>query len=228
MALAKELSIPKVLIPARPGLTNALGCVVADLRHDFVATVNQPLDALREGRIAEVFAAQIESGKALLVRESVAVERVVTLHRADMQFQGQSHILPVAIESQAITIDELRALFASAYWQRFGVELAEIRPVLVNLHTAVIGKRPNLPLGAIAARTPAATLAEAERTRRAVWFDAGWIETPVYQRELLPVAARFSGPAIVEQLDCTSVVEPGDRVEVDPIGNMIVSVAAVS
>ncbi|HEY5324008.1 MAG TPA: hydantoinase/oxoprolinase family protein, partial [Caldimonas sp.] len=91
VALARELGIPKVLIPARPGLTNALGCLVADLRHDFVATVNQPLEALAPGRVGEVFAAQIASGRALLERENVAVERIETLHRADMQFQGQSH-----------------------------------------------------------------------------------------------------------------------------------------
>ncbi|HEY2560034.1 MAG TPA: hydantoinase/oxoprolinase family protein [Caldimonas sp.] len=223
-ALAAELAIPTLLIPARPGLTNALGCVVADLRHDFVATVNQPLESLVEGRIAAVFAAQIGAGEALLARENVAVERVVTLHRADMQFQGQSHLLPVAIDSTAITVDALRELFAAAYWKRFGVALPEIRPVLVNLHTAVIGKRRPVSLRAIAASTPAATLAEARRTTRSVWFEGGWRETPIYVRERLPLAARFEGPAIVEQLDCTSVVEPGQRVAVDAIGNLIVSV----
>jgi len=223
-ALARELGIPKVLIPARPGLTNALGCLVADLRHDFVATVNQPLEALAPGRVAEVFAAQIASGRALLERENVATLRVETLHSADMQFQGQSHILPVAIASTAITVDELRAAFAAAYWKRFGVELPEIRPVLVNLHTAVIGKRKPVSLAAIAAARPKATLAEAKRTTRPVWFDAAFHATPIYVREHLPIGARFDGPAIVEQLDCTTVIEPGNRVEVDPIGNLIVSV----
>ncbi len=223
-ALARELGIPKVLIPARPGLTNALGCVVADLRHDFVATVNQPLEAVVDTRIAEVFEAQIASGRALLAREKVAVESVVTLHRADMQFQGQSHILPVAIATAAITIDELRASFAAAYWKRFGVELPEIRPVLVNLHTAVIGRRKPVSLRAIAPARPKATVEAARRTTRPVWFDGGWLDTPVYVREQLPFDARFAGPAIVEQLDCTSVIEPGNRVEIDTIGNLIVEV----
>jgi len=223
-ALARELGIPKVLVPARPGLTNALGCLVADLRHDFVATVNQPLEALAPGRVAEVFAAQIAGGRALLERENVATLRIETLHRADMQFQGQSHILPVAIASTAIGIDELRAAFAAAYWKRFGVELPEIRPVLVNLHTAVIGKRQPVSLAAIAAARPKATLAEAKRTTRPVWFDTAFHATPIYVREHLPAGARFEGPAIVEQLDCTTVIEPGNRVEVDPIGNLIVSV----
>ena len=70
-ALARELGIPKVLIPARPGLTNALGCLVADLRHDFVATVNQPLEALAADRVGAGFAAQIAAGRALLERENV-------------------------------------------------------------------------------------------------------------------------------------------------------------
>jgi N-methylhydantoinase A len=223
-ALAGELAIPKVIIPARPGLTNALGCVVADLRHDFVATINQPLESLAEGRIDAVFAAQIATGEALLARENVAVERVVTLHRADMQFQGQSHLLPVAIESTAISVDTLRDVFAAAYWKRFGVALPEIRPVLVNLHTAVIGQRMPVSLRAIAAATPAPTLAEARRTMRPVWFEGGWRETPIYVRERLPLAARFGGPAIIEQLDCTSVVEPGQQVVVDAIGNLIVTV----
>ncbi len=219
VALARELGIPTVLIPARPGLTNALGCVVADLRHDFVATVNQPLEALDEARIGAVFHAQIVAGRERIAREQVAVERIVSVHRADMQFQGQSHILPVAVADINITVKELRAAFEAAYWQRFGVELSEIRPVLVNLHTAVIGQRKPLSLALIAAGEPAATLDEARRTTRPVWFDGGWVETPVYLRDRLPRDARFDGPAIVEQLDCTTVVEPGNRVWIDSIGN---------
>ena len=90
---------------------------------------------------------------------------MITLHRADMQFQGQSHILPVAIAHTGITLPELRALFEAAYWQRFGVELPEIRPVLVNLHTAVIGKRKGVSLEAITRAQPRATLGEAIRGR---------------------------------------------------------------
>ena len=218
VALARELGIPTVLIPARPGLTNALGCVVADLRHDFVATVNQPLEALDDTRIGAVFQAQIAAGRERIAREQVAVEHIVSVHRADMQFQGQSHILPVAVADIGITLKALRAAFEAAYWQRFGVELPEIRPVLVNLHTAVIGQRKPLSLPLIAAGTPAATLAEARRTTRPVWFDGGWLDTPVYLRDRLPRDARFDGPAIVEQLDCTTVVEPGNRVGSIPSG----------
>ena len=223
-ALARELAIPKVLIPARPGLTNALGCTVADVRHDHVRTINHLLSAVGEGVIAQVFKEQQDAGRATIARERVEVLRIDAVHSADMQFQGQSHILSVAIPDPGITLPALRALFEAAYWQRFGVELPEIRPVLVNLHTAVIGRRKPVSLKAIAAATPKASLREAQAGRRLVWFIGGWVDTPVYRREWLPEGAIFAGPAIVEQLDCTSVIEPGTSAILDAIGNLILKV----
>ena len=220
-ALARELAIPKVLIPARPGLTNALGCAVADVRHDYVRTINAPLGAIDKGAIARLFAEQVAAGRAMIAREQVKVERIEAIHSADMQFQGQSHILAVAIPDPAISVDALRALFEAAYWRRFGVELAEIRPVLVNLHTAVIGRRKPVSLTAIAASTPKATLDEARTGYRNAWFEGGRVDTPVYRRELLPEGVQFPGPAIIEQLDCTTVIEPGTEVRLDHIGNLI-------
>jgi N-methylhydantoinase A len=224
VALARELGIPKVLIPARPGLTNALGCVVADVRHDFVRTVNRPLPEVAPDVVRSILAQQIADGRAMLERERVTVEGIECIHRADMQFQGQSHILTVALPNAAVTPGELHQLFEAAYWQRFGVELREIRPVLVGLHTAVIGKRRPVSLAALAAGDPRATLAEAQTERREVWFDGERIATPVYRRDWLPQSATFAGPAIVEQLDATTVIEPGNRVMVDPLGNLIVTV----
>src|SRR5690606_38369438 len=118
-ALARELGIPKLLIPARPGITNALGCVVADLRHDYVRTVNKPLNALPEGLVAEVLEAQIAEGKATLERDGVAVDEIQILHSADMQFQGQSHLLTVAVPDRNVSRDALQKAFETAYWQRF-------------------------------------------------------------------------------------------------------------
>lgn len=224
-ALARELGIPKLLIPARPGITNALGCVVADLRHDYVRTVNKPLGNLPEGLVDQVLSEQIAEGKATLERDGVAVDEIQVLHTADMQFQGQSHLLTVAIPDRTITRHALQKAFEAAYWQRFEVELPEIRAVLVNLHTAVIGRRPDLSLDRLLAAEPAKDVAGAMKGRRKVWYDAGgWQDTPVYDRERLPRGASFQGPAILEQLDTTVVVEPGNRVAIDKLGNLIVSV----
>ncbi|HLT75833.1 MAG TPA: hydantoinase/oxoprolinase family protein [Ferrovibrio sp.] len=224
-ALARELGIPKLLIPARPGITNALGCVVADLRHDYVRTVNKPLNALPEGLVAEVLEAQIAEGKATLERDGVAVDEIQILHSADMQFQGQSHLLTVAVPDRNVSRDALQKAFETAYWQRFEVELPEIRAVLVNLHTAVIGRRPDLSLDRLLSAEPAKDVEGAMKGSRKVWFEAGgWQDTPIYDRERLPRNAGFSGPAILEQLDTTVVIEPSNQVTVDRLGNLIVSV----
>ena len=126
----------------------------------------------------------------------------------------------------AVLLAQFQVMLWAASIQPEDLEFFEtkIRPVLVNLHTAVIGKRPPVSLAAIAAGLPKATLEEAKRTTRPVWFDNAFHPTPIYVREHLPSGARFDGPAIIEQLDCTTVIEPGNRVEVDPIGNLIVSV----
>jgi N-methylhydantoinase A len=141
-----------------------------------------------------------------------------------MQFQGQSHILSVGVERADVGVDGLRKAFAAAYCRRFGIELPEIPPVLVNLHTAVIGVRPEISLAALAATKRARTLAEARSGERRVWFNDGWHGTPIYARDRLPLDATFQGPAVLEQLDCTTVVEPGDRVRQDTLGNLLIAV----
>ena len=224
MALAAELGIPKVLIPARPGITNAIGCIAADLRHDYVNTVNQALRQLDIEEARAILKGHIEMGRAAVERDGIAVEAIEFLHFADMQFQGQTHMLTVPISGPSVSLAELQEAFDEAYWERFAVELPEIRAVLVNLHTAAIGRRRAIDLAALAGRGGDGDLRAAETGQRAVWFADGWRETPVYDRGRLPRGATLEGPAIIEQLDCTSVIEPGNAVCLDDFGNLIVEV----
>jgi len=223
-ALARELGVPRVLIPARPGITNAIGCATADLRHDYVNTVNLPLAELDIEAARSLLRAQVAEGRATIERERVAVETIELLHFADMQFLGQTHILTVPLPSPEITVEELQALFDRAYWERFAVELPEIRAVLVNLHTAVIGTRRGVPLEALAGPDQAESLEGTRIGARDVWFEEGWLDTPVYDRGRLPLDVRLNGPAIVQQLDATTVIEPGNRVTVDRLGNLLIEV----
>ncbi|MDN2581525.1 hydantoinase/oxoprolinase family protein [Aquibium sp. ELW1220] len=228
-ALARELGIPRVIIPARPGITNALGCVVADLRHDFVRTVNQPVAGLDETAMQAILAAQSADGMALIDAEMVRPQSVQVLHSADMQFVGQTHLLNVPLPSAAVDRATLQALFEKAYFARFRVELPEIRANLVNLNTSVIGLRAPLDLSTLidpAGR--AATLDGALNEVRPVWFDGRWIDTPVYARERLPLDAAFDGPAILEQMDATTVLPPGDSLAGDADGNLIVTIGGAA
>ena len=223
-ALARELSIPRVLIPARPGITNAIGCITADLRHDYVNTLNAPLSVLDVAEAHAILEAQIEEGRSTIGREGVAVTTIDCLHFADMQFEGQTHLLTVPLSGTEVQVAQLQAAFEAVYFDRFHVELEEIRAVLVSLHTAVIGRRPGAPLEALAAVGHNNSLADARRGQRTVWFVGSLHETPIYQRNLLPADMTLDGPAIIEQMDCTIVVEPGNRVTLDDLGNLVIEV----
>jgi len=85
--------------------------------------------------------------------------------------------------------------------------------------------RPEISLAALAATERASSLRAAQSGERRVWFNDGWYATPIYGRDRVPLDAVFQGPAILEQLDCTTVVEPGDRVRQDTLGNLLISVA---
>ncbi|MER9336879.1 hydantoinase/oxoprolinase family protein [Mesorhizobium sp. M0293] len=224
-ALARELGLPKVLVPARPGITNALGCVVADLRHDFVNTINQPVAVLDQAQLHAVLERHRNEGAELIGKEAVKPETIRVTHSADMQFVGQTHIINVPLPSSSVTRATLQQLFEKAYFARFKVELPEIRANLVNLNTSVTGVRPAIDLSRlIDPGGRAKTLDEARREIRPVWYAGQWHDTPVYAREKLPLDAVIEGPAILEQMDATTVLEPGDRARCDADGNIIIDI----
>ena len=95
---------------------------------------------------------------------------------------------------------------------------------MVNLHTAVIGRRKPVPLKSLmSAAEQKNEIEECIIGNRHVWFETGWENTAIYKREKLPHQAKFNGPAIIEQLDTTIIVEPTNQVEVDLNGNLIIS-----
>ena len=228
VSLAKELGIPRVLVPTRPGITNALGCVVADVRHDFVRTVNRPLDQVDMTNVQGIFTEQINDGRNLIDSETIEINDMRILHGADMQFIGQTHLISIPLPSQDTSREEIQRIFEAAYFDRFQVELPEIRANLVNLKTSVIGLRPEFDLGRILdASLRSASVDEAADGERPVWFDGEWHATTIYARDRLPIGGEFIGPAIVEQMDTTIVIEPGNSVEVDRDGNLLIGIGDI-
>jgi N-methylhydantoinase A len=229
VALARELGLPQVLVPARPGLTNALGCLVADLRQDFVNTLNVALDAADMAEVHGTLAAQRERGLAINAEEQSEIVETVTLHGADMQFRGQTHLIRVAFPDATPSREEVQALFEEAYFARFQVRLPEIRAVLVNLTTSVIGRRRRFPLtslidaGSRASRIEGALIGE-----RKVYADGRWRTAHIFDRVKLPIGARIEGPAIVQQIDATTVIDAAASATVDDIGNLRIAVREVA
>jgi N-methylhydantoinase A len=224
VALARELSIPTVIVPLMPGITSALGCLLADMRHDFVRTVNARVDAVDFADVTALFAEQAAEGRAVLEAERVPVTAITELHEVDMQFDGQTHVIRLAVGPEVTDVGGLARLFRTAYRDRFGVELEEMTPKVINVRTSVIGARTPIDLRRLAATGTSAAAGEAHATaRRPVVFDGASLDTPVYAREALGVGARLEGPAIVEQLDTTTWIEPGCAARVDEYGNLIIA-----
>lgn len=224
-AIARELGVPRVMVPARPGITNAIGCIVADLRHDYVNTVNVPLFENDAEQLNAILRRQTEAGLAALELEAVKPERIAVEYSADMQFVGQTHLIRVSLPDASIVLKDLQARFETAYYDRFRVRLPEVRANIVSLNSSVIGIRKQVSLIDLIPRDGRGeTLEAALSERRQVWFDGGWWDTPVYRREKLPLAGQITGPAIIEQLDATTVINPGDVAVGDEQGNIIITI----
>ncbi|MGF7161182.1 N-methylhydantoinase A [Rhodoligotrophos appendicifer] len=222
VAIARELGLPEVLVPARPGLTNALGCLAADLRQDFVNTVNIGLDAIDMTLVAELLGQQRREGEAVNGAEQDEIVETIVIHGADMQFRGQTHLIRVAIPSPDISREALQSAFEEAYFARFQVRLPEVRAVVVNLVTSVIGRRRSFPVKSLIDIRSRSTAA----ITRPLYASGRWHEARILDRDQLQPSEVIEGPAVIQQFDATTVVEPGSVATVDAIGNLRIKVGA--
>ncbi|MSO75785.1 MAG: hydantoinase/oxoprolinase family protein [Alphaproteobacteria bacterium] len=223
-ALAAELGVPQVLVPRFPGATSALGCILADVRHDYVRTVAVPLLDADASAAEAILAEQAALGRAAIESDAVPITGMVVQHEADLLFSGQSHVFRVPVSAPPFDRQQVMATFVRHYKERFDIELGEMRAMLTNLRTTVLGTRAKVPMTLFA---PAgAGGAPAPRATRDVYFAGAWHKTPIYRRDVLLPGIELKGPAIVEQMDATTVVDPGARLRVDAIGNLIITVGA--
>lgn len=226
-ALIHEVGLRSALVPRYPGITSALGCIIADIRHDEVATVNLMLDGIDAAALARRMVESGEAARAVVSGASLNVTGIDVVYELDMHYLGQTHTVPVPLAATlrdgAVTITEadIRAAFEAAYSRAFSRLLPGIPVKIVNLRTAAIGRRPAFDLKALAPKG-GSTVEAASRGSRPVWFEGGWHETAIFARLDLPVGAEIAGPAILEQPDSTIVVDPGLKARVDEYGNLIV------
>jgi len=219
-ALMKETGLGATLVPRFPGVTSALGCVIADMRHDFVRTVNRPLGALDAGALGKAIADYAAEGERLVRAAAVELEAIACEIELDMSYVGQTHTLAVPIDEADPDAAAIRAAFEKAYKAAFGRLLEGIEMRVLTLRVAVIGRRPKIDLARLAPQ--GGSIAAAKTGTRPVWFDGAWADTAIYDRLALPIDARIEGPAILEQPDATTVIEPDLAATVDRFGNLIV------
>ena len=223
--LARELDIPRILVPAIPGILCAYGLLVADLRTDFSRTIVVPavaesLDILNAG-FEELTAAASE----WFERERIERARHRLKRSIDMRYVGQNYELPVEIPDRsidAIDLPPILAAFHALHEQTYGYAAANEPAQFVTVRleaTGVVDK----PEPQRIRSEGSADGAIAGHRRTFLTEQGGWGVVPLYDRVRLPAGSTFEGPAIVEQLDSTTLILPGQRVDVDEFGNLMIA-----
>ncbi|NBV61820.1 MAG: hydantoinase/oxoprolinase family protein [Rhodobacteraceae bacterium] len=226
-ALINDVGLGRAIVPRYPGVTSAMGCVIADMRQDFVQTINALADGLDESALAAFLQDHVSRGHTLLKAARTSFERTDVVVELDMAYLGQTHTvavpLAVAIENGTVvppTRAQIGAAFDQAYMATYGRLLPNGTRRVMNLRTSVIGRRPKFELATLAPQ--GGTIAAAHKGQRQVHFGDRWHDTAIYQRLALPVGAEIHGPAILEQPDTTVLVDPGLVARVDAFGNTII------
>jgi N-methylhydantoinase A len=200
-ALLKEMRFASVIIPERPGVLSAQGCVLAEFRHDTVQTVYRPLWELSADTLKEITARHAAQSIRLLNKDRTSDAEIIVETRGDLYYRGQTHPLLVELDSDNLDPMDIEPRFRSAYQQRFGRSLdAEIE--LLNLRTSVRIRRPRITLRYEPSRAE-------PNGRRPVHLGGKVVDCAVFQRSLLVPGRAIEGPALIEQPDTTVVVEPG-------------------
>ncbi|MEM8758994.1 MAG: hydantoinase/oxoprolinase family protein [Pseudomonadota bacterium] len=226
-AMMAETGIARAIVPRYPGVTSAMGCVIADMRQDFVQTINAATAALDLDALRAALHGQVGDGMRLLDAAGSRFESRDVLVELDMAYLGQTHTvavpLPVAVADGCVappTRQGIEDAFDAAYRATYGRLLDDGTRRLMNLRTAVIGRRPKFDLSTLAPE--GGRIEDARTGTRPVHFGAAWHDTAIYDRLALPVGAEIRGPAILVQPDTTILIDPGLCGRVDGYGNTII------
>jgi N-methylhydantoinase A len=223
-ALARELDIPAILVPPSPGIASALGMLMTDIKHEFVATRRHVLSHLEAAMLDTLFADFMAQGEALLAAEGIAPAQRRMLRRVDLRYKGQSHELAIAVPGGPLTAQHLETLheqFHQAHTRAYGYAALEDPVELVNVRLTALGVSPKPRLQALPQGS--GDIGAAVKGQRQIWFSeaAGFLLCPILDRLRLRWGDVVPGPAVIEELDATTVVHPGYQAQVDQHANLL-------
>jgi len=212
-ALAKDLSIPVVLVPPNPGVTSALGCLLVDIQHDVTQMYLAKADDVDIAEVEQTFQALEREGRERLKMEGVTDDRMVFQRKIDMRYLGQWRALSISLSAPVTSLDEAIATFHHEHgrehnYSRPGAPVEIYR--LSVIATGVTAKAKFAEFEPVDAKPEPSGA-------RMVRFDElpEAVETPVYDRTDLRAGMKVAGPAVIDQLDSTVIVPPGVTAEVD-------------
>jgi N-methylhydantoinase A len=216
--LARELEIGEIVVPWSPGTFSAWGMLQTDMRHDLAKTYYQPLEGLDAAEVVDVFRTLQQEGREFLLGERVGEEDMHFSRSADMRYVGQEYSVNVPIGSD-LDLAEVDSAFHEEHRVRYGHSTPGAPVEFVNLRVAAMGR---IRAGGVPYQPPSGD-GDASRGSRPVVFDGEEHETSVLHRPRLAPGERRQGPLIVEEDSSTTAVPPGYALEVDEIGNLVIT-----
>jgi N-methylhydantoinase A len=226
--VAREIGISAVIIPAAPGMFSAFGMLFSDLRYDFVRTCFTRLEDAPFDQIERVYRELETQGRDAVGAASVKPRRILVKRAADMRYVGQEHAVTVDLPLRLFQRQDRAAIkraFDAMHALRYGTSAPDEPAEIVSLRTTVTGilRKPSLhKIAGGARRLDKAAMSG----RRQVYFNDAFRPTAIFDRAGLRAGNRIVGPALIEEHASTTVVAPGDRVEVDAYGNLLIEVQA--
>lgn len=222
-ALLKEVGLGSAIVPRFPGVTSALGCVVADMRQDRVQTVNKLLDQLDIARLGCEMVSISEGLESLLNKSGICFSGVESFFELDMLYVGQTHtvVVPISIPSDGLSRTSICEAFDAAYLSAYGRLLSDIPLRVMNYRVAVVGKRPVLDMR-VFAPTSGKMAADCLIGKRTIYADGVFRDANIYERLELGIGEIVTGPALLEQPDATIFVDYGLFAKVDTYGNLLI------
>ena len=223
--LAAELDIPTVLIPMSPGTTSAMGLLVTDIRHDYSTTLIQRTDRLDSAWVNRRYREMQAQGEQALLGEGTTHASIGFERQVDMRYVGQSYELSIPFGDGDVedALEGMLDAFHREHDRAYGFAAPGEPVEFVTLRLTAVGNIAKPKLRELPARGGDA--ASARRAVRQVYFaeSGGFVDCPSYDRYRLPAGGVIQGPAIVEEMDSTTVIHPGFRAEVDRFGNLLVT-----
>lgn len=224
-ALARELQIPKVIVPRNSAVFSAWGMLMSDLRRDYLLTRITPLQSSSISQIRSTYSELAAAAIEAFAEEGFSARSVIVQYQADLRYEGQEHTVKIAFpnELSALEPEAVRELFAAEYRREYSYVLPnDIELVNYHLVASVPVEKPTIEPLAITG----APLKSALRGRRRIDFDEdGCLDAPAYDRARLEPSMRIHGPAAIDEPDTVTLVWPGQLATIDAFGNIHISLA---
>jgi N-methylhydantoinase A len=221
--LARMLGMSTIVVPPGPGVLSALGLLVSNLKAEFTRTCLQKAGEFDVAAVARVFADLEGQARAWLDAEGVPEPaRSVTWH-ASLRYRHQGFELTVPWASRQVSEASATATVAAFHRQHERLYTFAQPDTPVEIVTLRVDARGSFPSPAMRELPPDPGLEHARAGLQAVHLEAGRVEAAIYARDRLGFGARIEGPAILTQLDTTTLLLPGQAGLIDRFGNLLVS-----